>query len=98
MCEQNGMKHWFIQIDGAKKHYLYNDQVNIRIKKQVHELFDHLSRNIEVALIHCAAGLHRSGFITYTLIRLNGLNSRESYEALARMRYVTYKEVGEWRI
>jgi protein-tyrosine phosphatase len=48
--------------------------------------------------LHCAAGVHRTGTIAYTLMRLSGHSDTESLLALKRMREETWKGVGAWRI
>ena len=49
-------------------------------------------------LIHCAAGIHRTGTISYSLLRLNGRSPLEAYAELKVMRKATYEGVGDWRI
>ena len=49
-------------------------------------------------MIHCAAGIHRTGTISYTLLRLGGMQPKEAMEALKSMREETAKGVGKWRI
>ena len=49
-------------------------------------------------LIHCAAGIHRTGTVSYSLLRLDGKAPREAYETLKLLRQVTYEGVGDWRI
>jgi protein-tyrosine phosphatase len=38
-----------------------------------------INENEERVLIHCAAGIHRTGTITYTLLRMNGLSNIDAY-------------------
>ena len=58
-----------------------------------------LNDNNEVALLHCAAGMHRTGLTTYTLLRvIGGLDADDAYKALKDMRVDTYNEVCDWRI
>ena len=53
----------------------------------------------EVVLIHCAAGIHRTGILAYTLLRLLGqLSQKEAYAALKDLRLETFKGVEIWRI
>jgi hypothetical protein len=49
-------------------------------------------------LLHCAAGIHRTGTLAYTLLRLSGLSENQSIEGLKTMREETWKGVGAWRI
>ena len=58
-----------------------------------------LSSSEEVALLHCAAGLHRTGMTTYTILRvIGGLGADDAYKALRDMREATYEEVCDWRV
>ena len=47
---------------------------------------------------HCSAGIHRTGFIAYLLLRLKGLDSEAALVALAELRSVTADQVGDERI
>ncbi len=49
-------------------------------------------------MLHCAAGIHRTGIVTYTLLRMTGLSPKESFECIEGIREDTAKGVGEWRI
>ena len=49
-------------------------------------------------MLHCAAGIHRTGTIAYTLLRMSGKSDNESLLGLKNMREETYKGVGAWRI
>ena len=49
-------------------------------------------------MIHCAAGIHRTGTVAYTLLRLGGMSAKEAMDALKEMREETAKGVGKWRI
>ena len=49
-------------------------------------------------MVHCSAGLHRTGVTGYSLMRLSGLNEADAYEALGTMRKVTREDVGDHRI
>lgn len=50
------------------------------------ELFQILKNKEERVLIHCAAGIHRTGTIAYTLLRMHGHNNIDAYESLKLMR------------
>jgi protein-tyrosine phosphatase len=49
-------------------------------------------------LIHCSAGIHRTGMISNALLRLLGLSAIEAKAALLQMRQVTHDGVGEHRL
>ncbi|MBZ0234754.1 MAG: tyrosine-protein phosphatase [Deltaproteobacteria bacterium] len=49
-------------------------------------------------LIHCAAGIHRTGMIAYALLRWRGLAPEVALERLGAMRSHTREGVGEPRL
>lgn len=48
--------------------------------------------------LHCSAGIHRTGFFAYLLLRLGGLDPNAALMALTDLRPVTAEQVGEDRI
>ncbi len=56
--------------------------------ERVDELSGYLDQG-EALLIHCSAGIHRTGMITYALLRRRGLSASEARETLARLRLHT---------
>ncbi len=49
-------------------------------------------------LIHCSAGVHRTGTVTYGLLRWRGLSREQALHLIAQMRPITAGEVGEKRL
>jgi hypothetical protein len=49
-------------------------------------------------LIHCVAGIHRTGTLTYSLLRMDGKTPKEAWDSLKLMRKATYEGVGDWRV
>lgn len=49
-------------------------------------------------LIHCSAGIHRTGMVAYALLRFAGDDAVTAREKLAALRTVTHEGVGEHRI
>lgn len=47
----------------------------------------------ESLLIHCAAGIHRTGMVAYTLLRLRGFSSAESLRLIGKMRSHTLEGI-----
>ena len=92
------MKHWHIELDGPKATNFADPDLMSRISNNIQELHQYLQNNEERALLHCAAGMHRTGMVSYTILRLSGLDPDTAYKSLAKMRRITYEEVGEWRI
>ena len=48
--------------------------------------------------LHCSAGIHRTGFFAYALLRCMGLTSADAVETLAELRQVTADQVGADRL
>lgn len=48
--------------------------------------------------LHCSAGIHRTGFIAYLLLRLSGYEPSDAQAALENMRGVTADQVGPERL
>ena len=62
------------------------------------ELYQMLSDSEQRVLIHCSAGIHRTGCIGYTLLRMDGKDHKAAFEALNFMRLETFTGVCEWRL
>jgi predicted protein tyrosine phosphatase len=61
---------------------------------------DELSRLLDGGaslLIHCSAGIHRTGMVAYALLRLRGLSGDEALEAIGRSREHTRAGFEPWR-
>lgn len=63
-------------------------------------LYDEIVRARAEAVIylHCSAGIHRTGFIIYALLRYRGLSSEQASKEVARLRPVTSEQVGDDRL
>lgn len=48
--------------------------------------------------IHCSAGIHRTGMISYAFLRFCGLSAREAKKILQKLRPTTRQDVGEERL
>ena len=66
--------------------------------KELNIVYQTLLENEETVLIHCAAGIHRTGVVAYTLLRMDGKDKKEAYDTLKDMREATHRGVGDWRI
>jgi protein-tyrosine phosphatase len=49
-------------------------------------------------VVHCSAGIHRTGMVGYALLRLLGLSRDEAREKLGALRQVTAEGVGDDRL
>ena len=71
------------------------------LREKIREVFeqcrDALERGGKI-YIHCSAGIHRTGMITYTLLRSLGFDAEQAMSLLSQMRELTGREAGEHRI
>ena len=49
-------------------------------------------------LVHCSAGIHRTGMVSYALLRYVGLSQEQAKHTLRELRAVTAEGVGEARL
>ena len=49
-------------------------------------------------MIHCAAGVHRAGIVSYILLRWTNLDPKQAYDTIKGINKATQVGVGEWRI
>ena len=63
-------------------------------------LYDEIVRARAAAVIylHCSAGIHRTGFVIYALLRYRGLSPGAAIAEVANLRAVTSEQVGEDRL
>mmetsp|Transcript_30747 Transcript_30747/g.59327 ORF Transcript_30747/g.59327 Transcript_30747/m.59327 type:complete len:198 (+) Transcript_30747:103-696(+) len=92
-CDVLGMQ--WINLDFWK--YFLPQHKNQDILDLADKLIVQLNQGANI-LIHCAAGVHRTGTLSYIILRRLGLNRKESYEYLGTLRPVTRQAVGDQRI
>ncbi len=51
-----------------------------------------------IVYIHCSAGIHRTGFVIYALLRYRGLSPEDARTEVADLRPVTSEQVGDDRL
>lgn len=98
ICEENKLKWLHIELAGATIPYFQkseNQKLLISSLKNLTQILRNFSVNL---FIHCAAGLHRTGIVVYSLLRIFGETPESALQALEYIRSETRKEVGEKRI
>ncbi|HMI01504.1 MAG TPA: hypothetical protein VK541_03430 [Pedobacter sp.] len=68
---------------------------------EVFALYEQLKRMLRAGnkiYVHCSAGIHRTGMITYGLLRYLGKESKEARQTLRELREVTADQVGDERL
>jgi len=92
-CEAQKIEHF--QIDFWKN--WYRKECNKNIVNLLNEIKQRLERQ-EYVLIHCAAGIHRTGIFCFLLLRMIGFDKEAAYEYLGTIRETTRENVGDTRI
>lgn len=68
---------------------------------ELESLFDEISVALKKhasIYIHCSAGIHRTGMITYGFLRYIGLSAEDAKECLKKLRETTSDNVGDERL
>lgn len=107
-CREQGIESYHVSLNGANAAILSDKKSVGILRKSIVELTgilktpyldadpEYISRfgnPMRRVLIHCAAGIHRTGTVSYSLLRMDGRNHKEAYESLRVMRPVTYDGV-----
>ena len=88
---------WFpISLTGGTVNFLSNAHTTAKVVACLVSLFESMrSGRCQRVLLHCAAGIHRTGMMCYALLRLSGLAPTQASMALNLIRQVTAQGVGE---
>ncbi|RYY36154.1 MAG: hypothetical protein EOP46_07490 [Sphingobacteriaceae bacterium] len=65
---------------------------------EVFEQMQNILKNSGGIYIHCSAGIHRTGMITYGFLRHIGQSKSEALQTLMQLRVVTAEQAGEDRL
>ncbi len=85
-------------MQGANENTLRSQETIDTVTSKLVELSSILKDEEHKVLIHCSAGIHRTGTIAYTLLRINGYDKEGAREAINKMRKESGEGVGENRI
>jgi protein-tyrosine phosphatase len=89
--------HWqWIELHGAN--YFKKSADHEKIINDILKLYYCLLNEEVMLFVHCALGLHRTGTVVYTLLRLFGETPESALEALEFIRKDTRDKVGGHRI
>lgn len=92
--------HWeHLPLRGASMSYFMREPIQKQILNYIISLYDYIKQhNNTVIFIHCAAGVHRTGTMLYTILRGSGENKEKAMEIIKNIRIETFRNVGENRI
>jgi hypothetical protein len=90
-CRDGGI-HWVhLPLEGRHSLLQPNEQ-DLASISQIHLVAELLAHGHSV-VVHCAAGMHRTGFVCYLALRLCNFSPNDSLRKLQQMRPVTYEQV-----
>ena len=75
-----------------------NKNVQKMIIDNIIFILNYMKNNKIVLFIHCAAGIHRTGTILYTILRVCGESKTEAVEAIKYIRMDTFNKCGNNRL
>lgn len=93
-----GMKFFNIPFRKAKENYLQKDSTMKMLIEEIRKMYECLINGTLCLLIHCAAGVRRTGIVVYCLLRMNGESKESALEILLKLREETRNGIGDYRI
>ncbi len=94
IAQKNGMEWLWFAMDSAKPPAEDRWQ-------ELARLFGEMSKLLEEGgqiYIHCSAGIHRTGMISYAFLRFIGMDPQSARSMLQELRTTTHEGVGEDRL
>ena len=96
--EIQDIKWIHLPLRGANMSLFMKPETQKMIINCILELFEFMKDNKIVLYIHCAAGVHRTGTILYTILRGTGETPETAMTAIKAIRIETHRNCGEHRI
>ncbi len=95
ICKKLGCDWIWLPIEGGKLDILRQTDLKGHVQAFVQQ-----TKNVPTphVYIHCSAGIHRTGFFVYVLLRLRGLDREAANVELSNIRAVTAEQVGPERL
>ena len=97
--KDSGDIYWHnLPLTGANMAIFMNKNVQKMIIDNIIFILNYMKNNKIVLFMHCAAGIHRTGTILYTILRLCGESIESAFEAMKFIRIDTFRKCGENRL
>ena len=87
-----------LPLRGANMAVFMNKEVQKMIINNIIEILNQMKNNQLVIFMHCAAGIHRTGTILYTILRLCGESKDNAFNAIKFIRIDTFRKCGDNRL
>ena len=86
-----------LPLTGANMAIFMNKNVQKMIIDNIIFILNYMKKDKIVLFMHCDAGIHRTGTILYTILRLCGESIESALEAIKLIRIDTFRKCGENR-
>lgn len=96
-CTLHGINWVWIELPGANKRIMKSPSTRELISSGLSRAKDFLENRAKL-VIHCAAGIHRTGVFLYALLRICGRCPEETLDTILAIRQVTWERCGQFRI
>ena len=98
-AKEVGDIYWHnLPLRGANMAVFMNKNVQKMIIDNIIFILNYMKNNKIVLFIHCAAGIHRTGTILYTILRACGESKADALEAIKYIRIDTFNKCGNNRL
>ena len=97
-CQSLEIKNINIPLVNSDIEYLEQENVITLIKNHLIEIVKTFKETNNVILLHCQLGVHRTGLMAYTILRIFGDNKNKALEHLKFLREKAYDKVGDARL
>ena len=87
-----------LPLCGANMALFMKPQTQKMIIECISDILKYMKDNKTILFLHCAAGVHRTGTILYTILRATGETKETAMEAIKAIRMETYRNCGSNRI
>jgi protein tyrosine/serine phosphatase len=96
--KENNMKFFNIPFKKAKAFSLEKEDTKNMLIHEIKEIYNILMNEDLTILVHCAAGVRRTGIIVYSILRMNGETKESALDIILKLREETRNGIGDYRI
>lgn len=97
VCESLGFQWIWVPIKAINWNVYIDEELKTRLISSLQSVKSLLEEGKNI-LIHCAAGIHRTGFFVYTLLRLSGFSESSVQDAILTIRPEIISHIGKHRL
>jgi len=97
-AKESNIKFFNIPFRKAKKNFLEKDSTIKMLVEEIRKMYENLINDTLCLLVHCAAGIRRTGIVVYCLLRMNGESKESALEILLKLREETRNGIGDYRL